>query len=107
MPEWKVAEYGNTDNIAAGHQDSKRATLLVWKKRDNLANVRICFCFQPTLPSKAILERSHTETEPLVKKAVAAIEVRSSKFEALKYMTVRQKQRDTGDKSDARRPASQ
>jgi len=50
-------------------------------------------------------EQDHTETEPMVKQAVAAIEVRSSKFEALKYMAVRQRQRDAGDKSGRETPS--
>jgi hypothetical protein len=50
-------------------------------------------------------ERGHTETEPTVKKAVAAIEVRSSKFEALKYMAVRQQQRDAGNTSGRETPS--
>jgi hypothetical protein len=50
-------------------------------------------------------ERLHSDTEALVKRAVAAIEVRSSKFEALKYMAVRQKQRDGGNKSGRETPS--
>jgi hypothetical protein len=41
----------------------------------------------------------------MVKSAVAAIEVRSSKFEALRYMAVRQKQRDDGNKSGRETPS--
>ncbi|MBU6402273.1 MAG: AccI family restriction endonuclease [Verrucomicrobia bacterium] len=39
---------------------------------------------------------SHVETEALVRQAVAAVEVRSSKYEALKYMAVRKRQRAAG-----------
>ena len=41
----------------------------------------------------------------MVKRAVASIEVRSSKFEALRYMAVRQKQRDNGNKSGRETPS--
>lgn len=50
-------------------------------------------------------ERTHSETEALVKSAAAAIEVRSSKCEALRYMAVRQKQRDDGNKSGRETPS--
>jgi hypothetical protein len=50
-------------------------------------------------------EHSHAETEAMVKRALAAIEVRSSKFEALKYMAVRQKQRDDGNKTGRETPS--
>jgi hypothetical protein len=106
LPEWKVVQYGNTDAIAAGHPDFKarylaglEETRLVGKRPDLLL-----------FPKSAVLEsnlseRSHAEIEPSVKQAVAAIEVRSSKFEALRYMAVRQKQRDDGDKSGRETPS--
>ena len=100
LPEWKVAQYGNTDNIAAGHQDFKTRYLAGLEETRQFGKRPDLLLFPANLAVEGDLsERSHTETEPLVKKAVAAIEVRSSKFEALKYMTVRQKQRDTGNKS--------
>jgi hypothetical protein len=50
-------------------------------------------------------ERGHAETEITVKQATTAIEVRSSKFEALTYMKVRQQQRAAG-KTTARETPS-
>jgi hypothetical protein len=106
LPEWKVAQYGNTDNIAAGHQDFKARYLAgleetrQFGKRPDLLLFPAKFAVEGDLS-----ERCHTETEPLVKQAVAAIEVRSSKFEALKYMAVRQKQRDDGNKSGRETPS--
>jgi len=106
LPEWKVVQYGNTDAIAAGHPDFKarylaglEETRLVGKRPDLLL-----------FPKSAVVEsnlseRSHAEIEPSVKQAIAAIEVRSSKFEALRYMAVRQKQRDDGDKSGRETPS--
>ena len=41
-------------------------------------------------------ELDREKIEPLVKQAIASIEVRSSKYEALKYMAVREQQRDEG-----------
>lgn len=106
LPEWKVAQYGNTDNIAAGHQDFKTRYLAGLEETRQFGKRPDLLLFPANLAVEGDLsERSHTETEPLVKKAVAAIEVRSSKFEALKYMTVRQKQRDTGNKSGRETPS--
>jgi len=106
LPEFKVTQYGNTDRIAAGHPDFKTRYLA------GLEETRI-YGKRPDLllfPANAVVdvdlsERTHAETEPLVKRAVAAIEVRSSKFEALRYMAVRQKQRDTGNKSGRETPS--
>ncbi|HUZ07297.1 MAG TPA: AccI family restriction endonuclease, partial [Candidatus Paceibacterota bacterium] len=83
LPEWKVVQYGNTDAIAAGHPDFKtrylaglEETRLVGKRPDLLV-------FPKSVAVDGNLsERSHTEIESLVKQASAAIEVRSSKFEA-------------------------
>ena len=100
LPEWKVVQYGNTDRIAAGHPDFKARYLAgmeetrVFGKRPDLllfaANAKV---------------EGHADTEPVVKEAVAAIEVRSSKFEALKYMAVRQQQRDAGNTSGRETPS--
>jgi hypothetical protein len=97
LPEWKVVQYGNTDKIAAGHPDFKARYLAgleetrMYGKRPDLLVFPTSFAVDDNLS-----ERNHAEIEPLVKQAPAAIEVRSSKFEALKYMAVRHKQRDEG-----------
>src|SRR5690242_6171818 len=106
LPEFRVTQYGNTDRIAAGYPEFKARYLA------GLEETRI-FGKRPDLllfPAAAAVdtdlsERTHTETEPIVKHAVAAIEVRSSKFEALRYMAVRQKQRDDGNKSGRETPS--
>jgi hypothetical protein len=106
LPEWKVAQYGNTDRIAAGHPEFKARYLAgmeetrVFGKRPDLLLFAAGFGVDSDLS-----ERGHTETEPTVKKAVAAIEVRSSKFDALKYMAVRQQQRDAGNTSGRETPS--
>ena len=106
LPEFKVAQYGNTDRIAAGHPEFKdrylagvEETRLFGKRPDLLL-------FAKNIAVDADLsECGHRETEAIVKRAVAAIEVRSSKFEALRYMAVRQKQRDDGNKSGRETPS--
>jgi hypothetical protein len=106
LPEWKVAQYGNTDKIAAGHQDFKERYLAGMEETRQFGKRPDLLLFPAKFAVGGDLsERSHGETEPLVKKAVAAIEVRSSKFEALKYMAVRQKQRDDGNKSGRETPS--
>jgi len=106
LPEFKVAQYGNTDRIAAGHPEFKSRYLAgveetrLFGKRPDL----LLFAASVAVDSD-LSERSHTETEAMVKRAVAAIEVRSSKFEALKYMAVRQKQRDDGNKTGRETPS--
>lgn len=106
LPEFKVTQYGNTDRIAAGHPEFKTRYLAgleetrIFGKRPDL------LLFPTSVAVGADLsERAHTETEPMVKRAVAAIEVRSSKFEALRYMAVRQKQRGDGNKSGRETPS--
>jgi hypothetical protein len=97
LPEWAVVRYGNTDRIAAGHPEFKTRYLAgldgtrVFGKRPDL----LLF---PTALSvdRDLSEHSYLQTEPIVNQALAAIEVRSSKFEALKYMKVRQEQREAG-----------
>lgn len=87
LPEWKVVQYGNTDKIAAGHPDFKTRYLAgmeetrMYGKRPDLLVFPASFAVDDNLS-----ERDHAEIEPLVKQAAAAIEVRSSKFEALQYM---------------------
>ena len=106
LSEFKVTQYGNTDRIAAGHPEFKTHYLTgleetrIFGKRPDL----LLFLASVVIDSD-LSERSHTETEAMVKRAVAAIEVRSSKFEALKYMAVRQKQRDDGNKTGRETPS--
>ena len=106
LPEWKVAQYGNTDRIAAGHTEFKTRYLAgveetrVFGKRPDLLLFEAGFAVDGDLS-----EPGHAETEAAVKRAVVAIEVRSSKFEALKYMALRQRQRDAGNASGRETPS--
>ncbi len=106
LPEWKVVQYGSTDRIAAGYPDFKARYLA------GLEETR-CFGKRPDLllfPAKAsvaadVSELRHTDTEPLVTQAVAAVEVRSSKFEALTYIAIRKRQREAGNKTGRETPS--
>ena len=106
LPEFKVAQYGNTDRIAAGHPEFKARYLAGLEETRLFGKRPDLLLFQQSVAVDSDLsEHRHTETEAMVKRAVAAIEVRSSKFEALRYMAVRQKQRDGGNKSGRETPS--
>jgi hypothetical protein len=106
FPKLIVTQYGNTDRIAAGHSDFKRRylagleeTRLLGKRPDLLVFPAAAGC------DPDISERPQADTEPIVQKAAAAIEVRSSKFEALTYMATRQRQRDEGNSTGRETPS--
>jgi hypothetical protein len=97
LPEWKIVPYGNTDRIAAGHPEFKARYIAGLEETRRFGKRPDLLLFSANDSVEADLsERSHSETEALVKEAVAAIEVRSSKFDALTYMAVRRRQRDAG-----------
>ena len=105
-PEWKVAQYGDTNRIAAGHPDFKAAYLAGLERTRQFGKRPDLVLFPANASVDAELStRSQIETELLVRQAIAAVEVRSSKFEALTYMAVRKSQRDAG-KSSARETPS-
>lgn len=96
-PEWKVSQYGDTNRIAAGHPDFKAFYLAGLERTRQIGKRPDLLLFPAAATVDADLSlRSHAETEALVKQAVAAVEVRSSKFEALTYMAVRKRQHETG-----------
>jgi hypothetical protein len=104
-PDWSVAHYGNSESIAAG-EDGFRAFYLggldevrqYGKRPDLLIGKRGAF------PASDISTLSAAELDPIVKKAIAAIEVRSSKYEALKYMAARKLRREAGKKYERATP---
>ena len=91
-PEWRVSQYGDTDRIAAGHSDFK-ASYLAGLERTRQFGKRPDLLLFPAHAAVAadVSALSHGETEALVQQAVAAVEVRSSKFDALTYMAVRKR----------------
>lgn len=101
-----VTQYGNTDRIAAGHPDFKHRYLTGLEETRMLGKRPDLLLFPLDSGSGPdISERPQIETEPLVQKAVAAIEVRSSKFEALTYMATRQRQRREGNSTGRETPS--
>jgi len=106
MSDLKVVQYGSTDRIAAGHPEFKARYLAGLKETLQFGKRPDLLLFPAGVFVNADLsERSHAETETTVKQATTAIEVRSSKFEALTYMKVRQQQRAAG-KTTARETPS-
>lgn len=97
LPEWKVAQYGNTDRIAAGDPGFKERYLAGIEETRRFGKRPDLLLFPVGEPVSAHLSRlPHAETESTAVRAVAAVEVRSSKFEALRYMRVRRRQREEG-----------
>ncbi len=89
-PDWRVIPYGESDRIAAGEPGFKEfylnrtEGLRMYGKRPDL------LILPRASGSPADLSAlSYPESERFAREAIAAIEVRSSKFEVFKYMEVR------------------
>src|SRR5436190_17255260 len=90
FPEWLVVQYGDTNRIAAGHPEFRASYLAGLEGTRQFGKRPDLLLFPANASVNADLSmRSHSQCEPLLKQAVAAIEVRSSKFDALTYMAVR------------------
>lgn len=96
-PEWAVFHFGETNRIAAGHPHFRAAYLDGLEQTRRFGKRPDLLVFPAVMARGADLSAcSHVETQALVRRAVAAVEVRSSKFEALTYMNVRDRQRQAG-----------
>lgn len=106
LDEWKVSQYGNMDRIAAGHPEFKTRYLAGLEETRRFGKRPDLLLFPAGFPVDFDLsERSHMETELLLNHAVAAVEVRSSKFDALTYMKIRERQRAEGKKPSKDAPS--
>ena len=106
LPELKVVQYGSTDRIAAGHPEFKTRYLAGLEETRRFGKRPDLLLFPAAaLVAADLSEQNHTDTEPLVKQAVSAVEVRSSKFEALTYIAVRKRQRDAGKSTGRETPS--
>jgi len=106
LTEWKVVQYGSTDRIAAGHPEFKTRYLAGLEETRRFGKRPDLLLFLVGTPVDVdVSERSHADTEPFVKNAIAAVEVRSSKFDALTYIAVRKRQRDSGKKTGRETPS--
>ncbi len=106
IPAWKVVQYGSTDRIAAGHPEFRGRYLAGLDEMRQFGKRPDLLIFPASAEVVADLsERSYSECEAVAKQAIAAIEVRSSKFEALTYMTVRKRQRESGKAAGRETPS--
>lgn len=107
-PDWQVSHFGETNSIAAGHQDFKAHYL------NGLEEVRL----HGKRPDLLLFDKNMTpgvaenlsilefdEIDQIANRAIGSIEVRSSKFDALTYMAVRAKQREAGKKASRDAPS--
>lgn len=102
LPGYTVSHYGDADRIPAGDPDFKEFYL------SRLEDVRLrgkrpdLLIFEEHITrEKDLTSQSTEELMELVKQAAVAIEVRSSKFEALRFMRVKA-ERKAGKKLNAR-----
>lgn len=106
LPKLKSIQYGNSDRMAAGEPGFKEFYLAGveetrrYGKRPDL----LLFAADEKVPNE-LSTLGHLKTAPFVKRAIASLEVRSSKFEALKYMKFRETQRADGNKSGRESPS--
>jgi hypothetical protein len=106
FPNWIVTQYGDTTRIAAGHPEFKASYLAgiertrQFGKRPDLLLLSAKAVVATDLPAL-----SRAEAEALLTNAVAAVEVRSSKFDALTYIAIRKRQREAGKKAGRETPS--
>lgn len=106
LPGKKAIPYGDADTIAAGEGGfakfyrARMDDVRVHGKRPDL------LVFDEKIACDDVLSALKTaDLIGIVKKADFAIEVRSSKFEALKYMAVRKKEKDDGKRGGRDTPS--
>ena len=97
FPEWQIAQYGDTGRLVAGDPDFRDYYILGLEETRQFGKKPDLLVFASNLNvPKDLSLGTHAATADSVKQAMCAIEVRSSKLEALTYMRVREQQRATG-----------
>lgn len=106
FPEWKVSHYGSRESTAAGDKGFREFYLASledvrkYGKRPDL----LLFESDCEVPED-ISMKSHEACEQFLTDMIAAIEVRSSKVEALTYMKTREKELQAGKKPERLTPS--
>lgn len=96
-PKWTVSRYGNAERISAGEDGFKAFYLGVMTEVRLYGKRPDLLLFEKTQHApEDMTGMSVEQAASLVPTAIAAIEVRSSKYEALKYMRVRKADRENG-----------
>lgn len=76
FPAWKVVQYGSTDRIAAGHPEFKSRYLTGLEETRRFGKRPDLLLFPAGASVEAdVSERTYANTELLVKRAIAAVEV--------------------------------
>ena len=102
---WSVSHYGNAQRIAAGEPGFKEFYLSVMEEVRKYGKRPDLLIFRDNGIPDDISSLPSDKVDPLVSGALGAIEVRSSKFEALTYMRVRKKQKAQGKGSKRQSPS--
>jgi hypothetical protein len=107
IKELIAVPYGNSDRMAAGEAGFKEFYLRGVEETQLHGKRPDLLLFKSALKSvpKTLSTYSHRKAARFVKMAVAAIEVRSSKFDAVTFMAVRKKQRADGKKVTRETPS--
>lgn len=96
--DWKTVQYGDTGRLVAGDPDFKEYYILGLEETRRFGKKPDLLLFPGGFDvAEDLSERKHADTAESVKQAIAAIEVRSSKLEALTYMRVRNEERAAGE----------
>jgi hypothetical protein len=97
---------GRRITIAAGHPEFKGRYVAGLEETRRFGKRPDLLLFPSDAAIEAdVSERSQAQTDSLVKEAVAAIEVRSSKYDALTYISVRKQQRASGKSTGRETPS--
>lgn len=106
FPEWSVHQFGNSDRIAAGDSGFRDHFLSVLEETRRFGKRPDQLVFPRDLPIEGELAAfSPLAARGFARHAVAALEVRSSKFDADTYMRVRRAQRAAGKRSVRESPS--
>jgi hypothetical protein len=104
--EWKVVQYGDTNRVAAGDPEFKTSYLAGLEETRQFGKRPDLLIFPASFSGPADLSlNKYLECEPVAMQSIAGVEVRSSKVEALRYMSVRQRQQESGKLSGRKTPS--
>jgi hypothetical protein len=95
--KYKISHYGNSESMSAGEDGFKEYYLSALEEVRLYGKRPDLLLFEKNIEAPTDLTKLKvSESDCYVKKAIAAIEVRSSKFEAQTYIRVRQKEKEDG-----------
>jgi hypothetical protein len=105
-PEWQATKYGNSESMAAGEPGFKAFYLASLDEVRNYGKRPDLLIFPKNLNiPDDIATQPFATVDPLVKDSIGALEVRSSKYEALTYMAVRAQEKAAGRSTGREAPS--